>query len=323
MGILAENKKSRRRMTISRDPNNSRWMRDTSTFGQKILRAQGWEAGQLLGAQNTATAKLHSQASAACIRVSLKDDVKGLGYNRAAEDKVTGLDVFSDVLSRLNGKSEEDVKKKKQERLAFQSNFYMQQKWGVMRFVSGGLLVGDVPKEETVREEETEESAVAEKVKKGKKRKLVEDSDSKEEKKKRRKEEKRRTKKATQERQEDCKDDEMRRAMGEGCGKSEDKMEEKAKKKSKKLKDKGRRLDDDGESKKERKKGRRKAEAETEAETEPATGTESEAKAVEAETTSMAASRGNRNFARSRFIAAKRQAMMDTQALNQILMIKT
>ncbi|RCI15541.1 hypothetical protein L249_3392 [Ophiocordyceps polyrhachis-furcata BCC 54312] len=347
MGILAQRKSRNSRRTISRDPNNSKWMRDTSNYGQKIMRAQGWESGQLLGAQNMATSKLHSQASAACIRVTLKDDLRGLGYNQATKDRVTGLDVFSDVLSRLNGKSEEDVAKKKQERLVLQSNMYLQQKWGVMRFVRGGVLVGDAPEEEgeeekddTTQEERREKSEAVEKVKKSKKRKLGDDADSREEKKKRRKEEKRR---AAQDGQESNEDKEMMRPGREGCDQSaetEVTMEERRRTKSK-SKDKARRSDDKGESKKmkkkkkkkkkqeeeeeeEKQKGRRKDEAEAEVEVEAETGTESEApRAMAAETTSVTMMRGHRNFARSRFIAAKRQAMMDAQALNQILMIKT
>ncbi|RDA83782.1 hypothetical protein CP532_5179 [Ophiocordyceps camponoti-leonardi (nom. inval.)] len=378
MGILAQRKTRKSRRTRSQDPNNSKWMRDTSTYGQKIMRAQGWESGQLLGAQNTATSKLHSQASAACIRVTLKDDVRGLGYSQAAEDRVTGLDVFSDVLSRLNGKSEEEVTMKKQERLVLQSNMYLQQKWGIVNFVRGGFLVGDVPEEkkdeeegeDIMRKKGTEKSDATEKVKKSKKRKLGDDGENsmeeekKKKKKKRRKEEKRRARMVAQDGQEGSEDKEMMAPGGERCDQSADvevtvEEEEKPRKKTK-TKDKARRSDDDGELKKESKKEKKKkkremkgeeegeeeeqkekktkksrrkdeaaaeAEAEVEvgAETEGATGTESEAaKTAAAEGARSAPTmKGHRNFVRSRFIAAKRQAMMDTQALNQIFMIKT
>jgi Pin2-interacting protein X1 len=127
------------------DPNNTRWTRDETTFGQKILRAQGWEPGKYLGAQESSHARLHSVASLAPIKINLKDDTLGLGakIRQKQSDECTGLDVFKDLLGRLNGKSEDVIAKERQVRSDIKTNLVVERKYGPMRFVSGGLLVGD------------------------------------------------------------------------------------------------------------------------------------------------------------------------------------
>ncbi|KAI0186005.1 protein PXR1 [Xylaria flabelliformis] len=135
----------RNRRKLDHDPNNTRWTRDETTFGQKILRAQGWQPGKFLGAQDTAHAQLHSAASLAPIKINLKDDTLGLGakIRQKQSDECTGLDVFKDLLGRLNGKSEEILEKERQVRSEIKTNLVVERKYGPMRFVSGGLLVGD------------------------------------------------------------------------------------------------------------------------------------------------------------------------------------
>ncbi|KAI1111336.1 hypothetical protein F5Y14DRAFT_443331 [Nemania sp. NC0429] len=135
----------RNRRKLDYDPNNTRWTRDETTFGQKILRAQGWEPGKFLGSQNTAHAQLHSAASLAPIKVNLKDDTLGLGAKiiQKQSDECTGLDAFKDLLGRLNGKSEETLDTERQMRSEIKTHLVVERKYGPMRFVSGGLLVGD------------------------------------------------------------------------------------------------------------------------------------------------------------------------------------
>ncbi|KAJ8124081.1 hypothetical protein ONZ43_g115 [Nemania bipapillata] len=135
----------RNRRKLDHDPNNTRWTRDETTFGQKILRAQGWEPGKYLGAQDTAHAQLHSAASLAPIKINLKDDTLGLGakIRQKVSDECTGLDAFKDLLGRLNGKSEETLNMERQVRSEIKTNLFVERKYGPMRFVSGGLLVGD------------------------------------------------------------------------------------------------------------------------------------------------------------------------------------
>ncbi|KAI1311411.1 hypothetical protein F5Y03DRAFT_306458 [Xylaria venustula] len=142
----------RNRRKLDYDPNNTRWTRDETTFGQKILRSQGWEPGKFLGAQDTSHAQLHSAASLAPIKINLKDDTLGLGakIRQKQSDECTGLDVFKDLLGRLNGKSEETIEKQRQVRSEIKTNLFVERKYGPMRFVSGGLLVGDQKMQELV-----------------------------------------------------------------------------------------------------------------------------------------------------------------------------
>ncbi|KAI2636031.1 hypothetical protein GGS21DRAFT_61377 [Xylaria nigripes] len=199
----------RNRRKLDYDPNNTKWTRDETTFGQKILRAQGWEPGKFLGAQDASHAQLHSAASLAPIKINMKDDTVGLGakIRQKQSDECTGLDVFKDLLGRLNGKSEETLEKERQARFETKTNLYIERKYGPMRFVSGGLLVGDQMKMEElmdkkpasppVKDEATSETSEAKstrkdrKGKKDKKRKTRESeendsSESKREKKRKR-----------------------------------------------------------------------------------------------------------------------------------------
>ncbi|GAP83368.1 putative g-patch domain-containing protein [Rosellinia necatrix] len=141
MGLAGQ----RNRRKLDHDPNNTKWTRDETTFGQKILRAHGWEPGKFLGAQGTVHAQSHSAASLAPIKINLKDDNLGLGakIRQKQSDECTGLDVFKDLLGRLNGKSEEVLEKERYVRAVIKTNLFVERKYGPMRFVSGGLLVGD------------------------------------------------------------------------------------------------------------------------------------------------------------------------------------
>ncbi|TGJ79381.1 hypothetical protein E0Z10_g9382 [Xylaria hypoxylon] len=172
----------RNRRKLDHDPNNTRWTRDETTFGQKILRSQGWEPGKFLGAQNTAHAQLHSAASLAPIKINMKDDTLGLGakIRQKQSDQCTGLDVFKDLLGRLNGKSEETIEKQRQVRSEIKTDLFVERRYGPMRFVSGGLLVGDQKMEELVdkkpaltpiKDESMSETSEVESVKKEKKKK--------------------------------------------------------------------------------------------------------------------------------------------------------
>ncbi|KAI0447326.1 hypothetical protein F4803DRAFT_546224 [Xylaria telfairii] len=186
----------RNRRKLDHDPNNTKWTRDETTFGQKILRAQGWQPGKFLGAQDTTHAQLHSVASLAPIKINLKDDTLGLGakIRQKQSDECTGLDVFKDLLGRLNGKSEETLEKERQVRSEIKTNLVVERKYGPMRFVSGGLLVGDhmmaelvdkkpacTPvKEESIPETSEDESVKKQKEKKDKKSKKRKASESEE-----------------------------------------------------------------------------------------------------------------------------------------------
>lgn len=143
MGLGAARKRSK----LSNDPNNTTWSRSDTKYGQKILQSQGWAPDDLLGASGTTYSNLHSAASATHIRITLKDDNLGLGAKRGAVrdiDETTGLDVFQGLLNRLNGTGTTGVKDDRLQRSDLRSSAYIDQRWGYLRFVSGGLLVGDL-----------------------------------------------------------------------------------------------------------------------------------------------------------------------------------
>ncbi|KAM5383661.1 hypothetical protein ACJZ2D_001898 [Fusarium nematophilum] len=355
MGLLAENKIRRK---INKDPNNTKWTKDTNTFGQKILRAQGWEPGQYLGAKDAPHSELHTAANASYIRVILKDDMKGLGFNKSKEDEVTGLDVFQDLLSRLNGKSDDAIQEDQQARLAVKTHHFVEQRYGPMRFVYGGLLVGDEMKEKeqesaakdtkSAGDDDEDDDVVMEsaptpkqskKEKKSKKRKANDDDDDDEEDSSSRDSESKSKKRRKEERK--SKETESSADTDEAKAKKEKKSKDKSRKK---VTDEGsdedttpRSPEDLEEDKvKDKKSKRDKKEKKKRKKEETVSASESSSTAVTQEstlaasvpgtraTTPSAAStpRGSRNFVRSRFIAQKKQAVLDTKALNQIFMVK-
>ena len=133
-----------RRVKLSHDPNNTTWSRSANGYGQKLLLSQGWSPGDLLGVKDAPHASLHSQASASHIKVTLKDNNLGLGAKHgASEGQCTGLDIFQDVLGRLNGKAQTVIEAEQESRAVLRRATYAENRWGSLRFVSGGLLVRD------------------------------------------------------------------------------------------------------------------------------------------------------------------------------------
>src|SRR5580698_7653271 len=146
-----------RRVKWSHDPNNTKWTRDTGGFGHKIMTAQGWQPGDILGAKNASHAEFHTTANASHIRVFMKDDNLGLGAKRSsglAEGECTGLDVFQSLLGRLNGKDEDELVKEQNSREDLKRAIYTERRWGSVRFVRGGFLIGDKIQELVDQEEE-------------------------------------------------------------------------------------------------------------------------------------------------------------------------
>jgi Pin2-interacting protein X1 len=146
-----------RRVKWSHDPNNTKWTRDTGGFGHKIMTAQGWQPGDILGAKNASYAELHTAANASHIRVFMKDDNLGLGAKRSsglAGGECTGLDVFQNLLGRLNGKDEDELVKEQNSREDLKRAIYTERRWGSVRFVRGGFLIGDKIQELVDQEEE-------------------------------------------------------------------------------------------------------------------------------------------------------------------------
>ncbi|KAL2134125.1 hypothetical protein VTI74DRAFT_948 [Chaetomium olivicolor] len=143
MGLAAAKNKRK----LGNDPNNTKWSRKTDSFGQKILRAQGWQPGQYLGAKDAPHAEWHTEANSTHIRVILKDDTLGLGAKRNNGDECTGLDAFQHLLGRLNGKSDETLETERKAREDLKLSLYVERKLGTIRFVKGGWLIGDQVKD--------------------------------------------------------------------------------------------------------------------------------------------------------------------------------
>ncbi|PMD52240.1 uncharacterized protein K444DRAFT_648085 [Hyaloscypha bicolor E] len=142
MGLAAPKK----RMKLSHDPNNTKWTNDTESFGLKIMTSQGWQPGDYLGAKNAAHAEFHTAANASHIRVSVKDDNLGLGAkigSGVGHGECTGLDAFTNLLGRLNGKDEEELEREQKSREDLKRAIYTERRWGSIRFVPGGFLIGD------------------------------------------------------------------------------------------------------------------------------------------------------------------------------------
>ncbi|KAF2810087.1 uncharacterized protein BDZ99DRAFT_508658 [Mytilinidion resinicola] len=132
------------RSKLSADPNNTTWSRNTDRFGHRILTSQGWTPGAYLGAIDAAHAEHYTAANASHIRVFLKDDNLGLGAKRGKEAvERFGLGGFEGVLGRLNGKDETVLKEEQKKREDLEIKVFTSRRWGSMRFVSGGFLVGD------------------------------------------------------------------------------------------------------------------------------------------------------------------------------------
>ena len=147
-----------RRLKLSHDPNNTTWSRSTTKYGQRILQSHGWKLGELLGASGAEYSDVRSAASCSHIRIALKDDNLGLGAKNDAARTIcetTGLDVFQDLLGRLNGRSVADITKDRTQRSTLTSSAYIEQRWGNLRFVSGGLLVGDKLRDHVKGEQDT------------------------------------------------------------------------------------------------------------------------------------------------------------------------
>jgi Pin2-interacting protein X1 len=133
-------------MKLSHDPNNTRWTSNTQSFGHKIMSSQGWKPGEYLGAKDAAHAEFHTAANASHIRVMIKDDNLGLGAkigSGVGHGECTGLDAFKNLLGRLNGKDEDELEKEQKSREDLKRAIYTERRWGSIRFVQGGFLVGD------------------------------------------------------------------------------------------------------------------------------------------------------------------------------------
>lgn len=110
------------------------------------MKSQGWQPGEYLGIKNAPHAEFHTEANASHIRVVLKDDNLGIGAKKGSgleQGECVGLDVFQNLLGRLNGRDEDEIEREQKSREDLKRAIYTERKWGSIRFVSGGFLIGD------------------------------------------------------------------------------------------------------------------------------------------------------------------------------------
>ena len=310
---------------ISKDPNNTKWARKTDSFGQKFMRAQGWEPGQYLGVQDASHAEFHTAANASHIRVLLKDDNLGIGAKRNQGDECTGLDVFKDLLGRLNGKSETVIQEERKARENVKMSLYVERKYGPMRFVSGGLLVGDKIQELLKQQREATSDGMTSgdadtstadaertprKEKKSKKRKAEVESDDATQIDDEGEKRKKKNKKSKTESDESSSKVEVTSgtrvdADGDASVKSRKKEKKEKKTKKKLVKEE---VGDEPDSQTEKAETRKKKKELRSSDEDTSTPTS------EAEPSAAL----GRHLARRKFIAQKRRAVLDPQALNQV-----
>ncbi|KAL9106711.1 MAG: hypothetical protein Q9227_008280 [Pyrenula ochraceoflavens] len=156
----------RKRQKISRDPNNTLWSHDTSTYGHKILSRQGWSPGIPLNPSSTHLSTSHRSASR--VKIVYKDDNLGLGADRGkmvGEDDGGRGDLFAGLLGRLNGKGEEEVERESEREKRKRAERWVAGRRGKgwMEFVRGGVLVqgDDFKGTESKEEEKGEKEKVA------------------------------------------------------------------------------------------------------------------------------------------------------------------
>ncbi|KAG9702817.1 hypothetical protein KCU77_g4350, partial [Aureobasidium melanogenum] len=314
----------KRRSKIGTDPNNNNWAKATDSFGHKILASQGWKPGDTLGAKDANHASHYTVGSNSHIRVLLKDDNLGLGAARGGNNAETfGLSLYSGLLGRLNGKSEAEVEKQQTAQRDVELALYQGRKYGNINFISAGFLVGDkmdlkstvMPNSKPIPQQAAPDAA-------NKKRKRSEpeqqstndassDSDSTDSddeveeapKAKKVKESKKDKKSSKKE-----KKDKKRKATDASGSEDETRAEKKARKAERRAKKEAKK-----EEKRKRKEEKKAAKS--------GTATPLSAPGTPAEPAPVAALYGRQNV-RQRYIAQKRLAFMDPQAMKEIFMVK-
>ena len=247
--------------------------------------------------------------------MALREDNLGLGAKRNQGDECTGLDDFKDLLGRLNGKSEAVIEGERRVREEGKLNRYVERKFGRMRFVSGGFLGrqevlleeesvppsrDEVEAEMAALQEEPEEESATEKrkrekkEKKSKKRKAQADNADDEAEEKLRKREKKKRKKER----------EGKDASDIPPPLAEETLPEPRPKKSKKDRRKEDQAVEDPVV----------AVVKTLSRTDILKDSGESTPSSETENAAMS----GRHLARKRFIAQKRRALMDEQALKQV-----
>lgn len=131
------------------------------------MLSQGWIPGSILGASNALPADANTEATSCYPRTTRRDDNCGLGRPRRGDhdgSRCTGLDVFQGILGRLNGRVEVDCEVAKIASEDLKTVDYLESRWQVLKFVSGGFLAGDKLKDVAKQPEQTPSSPIAQAV---------------------------------------------------------------------------------------------------------------------------------------------------------------
>lgn len=153
-----------RRTKLSHDPNNTAWSRSTTNYGQRIMLSQGWIPGSILGASNPLSADVNTKTTSCYPRTTRRDDNCGLGGSRRGDhddSRCTGLDVFQGILGRLNGRVEANCEAAKFTSEDLKTVNYLESRWQVLKFVSGGVLSGDKLEDFAKQPDQTPSSPIA------------------------------------------------------------------------------------------------------------------------------------------------------------------
>ncbi|KAL7268630.1 telomerase inhibitor [Rhizina undulata] len=339
----------RNRTKIGADPRNTKWANDNGRFGHKLLTEMGWKPGSTLGDPNSAyhQAGHITAASSSGVKIVLKDDNLGIGCKRGVQaDECTGLDTFQNLLGRLNGK---DAEKEEAARERTRREIIVGERYG-MRFVRGEPYISsdiEVLMAQLKVQKEKKEAEESGKGKESKKRKRGESEDG--EKKQKRKEKRKKSKDSEEEQDTAATPDDSETSETFVSSnttletETESKSKSKKEKKSKKSKSRSASTTDgEQESTSDSKKRKRKEKAEKEKKSKKdkkskekkrkssktdtssnSSGSEDESEAVApAPRVAAVTVLTGRHAIRQRYIAAKRSAVMDAQALNEIFMIK-
>jgi Pin2-interacting protein X1 len=261
----------------------------------------------------------------------LRDDNAGLGVQKGKSNADTfGLATLSGIFGRLNGKSEVEVQKQADTVRDLELQTYQSQKWGMMNFVYGGLLVGD-------KMEDGEKKRLAEHNAKflKSKRKAEDDTPTESSSLKKRKHDSAKTSDAASassdesdaESKESKKKQKKRSKKREAATESSSETAAKASKKERKEKhkkdSKSGESSDKAQAKEEkraRKEAKGKASAQTSRDQSSESSEDEDAAPAPKPTTPSFAS--GRLAVRQRYIMQKRQAGMNPQAMAEILMLK-
>lgn len=289
------------------------------------MTAQGWQPGDILGAKDAPHAEFHTAANASHIRVIVKDDNLGLGAKRGsglAQGECTGLDVFQRLLGRLNADDEDEYEKEQKSREDLKRAIYTERRWGSIRFVKGGFLIGDKI-QELIDQEEDRVRQLAQDSTDSEEEPVVEDdsneaspSEPVEALIKKDKKDKKKKKEKKRKQQEDL----------EEAAVSTSKSDRKSKKKRKESEDTAEEastatsgVEDEGrKSKKKKRKGTTEPDDQDEGSATPITKLTPSASVPGSGSSTPLSILGGRHAVRARNIAQKRMAVLDTASLNQV-----